>query len=82
MKIIASAFAASLALGIASFSAPVSAAAVSHQTAGTSQATDFSSQGYVRRSVTVRRGPFCTTRVIRTRGPMGRVVVRKIRTCR
>ncbi len=81
MKKIAFGFAAALTLGLTSMGAPASAAMVSQQTQGVSQATEFSSQ-YVRRSVTVRRGPFCTTRIVRTRGPMGRVIVRKVRTCR
>lgn len=35
---------------------------------------------YVTRRV-IRRGPRCTVKVTRTRGPFGRVVVRKVRRC-
>ncbi|KMO38683.1 hypothetical protein ACQVP2_18065 [Methylobacterium aquaticum] len=35
---------------------------------------------YVTRRV-VRRGPRCVVKVTRTRGPFGRVVVRKVRRC-
>ncbi|GJD48889.1 hypothetical protein OPKNFCMD_1615 [Methylobacterium crusticola] len=35
---------------------------------------------YVTRRV-VRRGPRCTVAVTRTRGPMGRVLVRRVRRC-
>ncbi len=81
MKTFAFGFAAAVALGLASLSAPASAATTT-QTKIVAPMTDVSSQGYVSRRTVVRRGPFCTTRVTRTRGPMGRVVVRKVRVCR
>lgn len=73
--------AAAIALGLASFAAPASAATPAP--AGISQpSTDMSAQRVVRRTTVVRRGPVCSVRVVRTRGPMGRVVVRKTRVCR
>ena len=81
MKKIAFGFAAALALGLASIAVPASAA--TSQSAGISApVTDMSSQRVVRRTTVVRRGPVCSVRVVRTRGPMGRVVVRKTRVCR
>lgn len=76
--------AAALALGVASFTAPASAAtAVPAGVAAQSGSTDVSAQRYVQRRTVIRRGgPRCETRIVRTRGPMGRVVVRKTRVCR
>ncbi len=81
MKTIALGFAAAVALGLASFAAPASAA-TSQPVGISAPMTDVSSQVVVRRTTVVRRRPACTVRVVRTRGPMGRVVVRKTRICR
>lgn len=76
--------AAALAIGFGSLAAPASAGAAAPAAPGISGTTDLSSQHYggARRTVIRRNGPFCSTRIVRTRGPMGRVVVRKTRVCR
>ena len=79
MKKIAFGFAAAMALGLASFAAPASAAAPIPT--GFSTSTDISAARVVRRTV-VRRGPVCTVRTVVRRGPMGRRVVTKTRVCR
>jgi hypothetical protein len=80
MKKIAFGFAAAVALGLASFVAPASAATPAPT--GISSSTDMSSQRYVTRRTVVRRGPVCTMRKVVRRGPMGRRVVTKTRICR
>ena len=82
MKTLALGFAAALALGAASFAVPASASTSQPATGVNAPMTDMSSQRVVRRTTVIRRGPVCTVRVVRTRGPMGRVVVRKTRVCR
>ena len=79
MKKIAFGFAATMALGLASFVAPASAATPTP--AGISASTDVSAARVVRRTV-IRRGPVCTMRTVVRRGPMGRRVVTKTRVCR
>jgi hypothetical protein len=79
LKKIAFGFAAAMALGLASFVAPASAATPAPT--GISTSTDISAARYVRRTV-VRRGPVCTMRTVVRRGPMGRRVVTKTRVCR
>ena len=79
MKKLAFGFAGALALGLASFAAPASAASPAQS--GISTSTDLSAQRVVRRTV-VRRGPVCSTRTVIRRGPMGRRVVTKTRVCR
>jgi hypothetical protein len=80
LKKIAFGFAAALALGLASFVAPASAATPVQ--AGISTNTDISAARYVVRKTVVRRGPVCTMRTVVRRGPMGRRVVTKARVCR
>ena len=80
MKTVALGFAAAVALGLASFAVPASAA--TSQSAGISAPmTDVSSQVVVRRTV-VRGGPVCSVRKVVRRGPMGRRVVSTTRVCR
>ena len=79
MKKIAFGFAGALALGLASFAVPASAAAPAPS--GISDSTDVSAARVVRRTV-IRRGPVCTMRTVVRRGPMGRRVVTKTRVCR
>lgn len=81
MKRIAFGFAAAVALGLASFSAPASATAPV-QAGIASTSTDISAARYVVRRTVVRRGPVCTMRTVVRRGPMGRRVVTKTRVCR
>lgn len=80
MKKLAFGFAAAVALGLASFSAPASAAAPAQ--AGIAASTDLSAARYVVRRTVVRRGPVCTMRTVVRRGPMGRRIVTKTRVCR
>ena len=77
MRAIVLGIAATLATGLSLAPAsamPVAGAAALAPVASVEQAQ------YVTRRV-VRRGPRCTVSVTRTRGPMGRVVVRKVRRC-
>lgn len=80
MKKIAFGVAAAVLLGLASFSAPASAAPV--QAPAVAPITDFSAARYVVRKKMVRRGPVCTVRKVVRRGPMGRRVVSTTRVCR
>ncbi|MDB5573441.1 MAG: hypothetical protein JWR79_598 [Tardiphaga sp.] len=86
MKKFAFGFAAAVVLGLASLSAPASAAAT--KTSIVAPMTDVSSQGYVSRRTVIRRGPgygrgpVCTVRKVVRRGPMGRRVVSTTRVCR
>jgi uncharacterized lipoprotein YbaY len=83
---IAVGIAAAVALGLASFGTPASAAAplpagvATTNTAATN--TDVSAQRYYSRRGMMRRGPVCTVRKEVRRGPMGRRVVRTVRVCR
>lgn len=81
MKKFAFGFAAAVVLGLASLSAPASAATIT-KTDIVAPMTDVSSQGYVSRRTVVRRGPVCTVRKVVRRGPMGRRVVSTTRVCR
>jgi hypothetical protein len=81
VKKIAFGFAAAVVLGLASFSAPASAAAPL-PTNVAAPLTDVSAARYVARRTVVRRGPVCTMRTVVRRGPMGRRVVTKTRVCR
>lgn len=75
--------AAAAVIGLASLTAPASAANISSQTTKTvAPITDFSSQRYVSRRTVIRRGPVCSMRTVVRRGPMGRRVVTKTRVCR
>ncbi len=86
MKKLVLGFAAALALGLASFAVPASAATATP--AGISQSTDISAARYVTRRTVVRRGPgyhrgrVCTVRKVVRRGPYGRRVVTTQRVCR
>lgn len=88
MKKFAFGFAAAVALGLVSLAAPASAAAPVTTTGIEAPMTDVSAQRVVRRTTVVRGGPamrrgrVCSVRTVRSRGPMGRVVVRKTRVCR
>jgi hypothetical protein len=81
LKKIAFGIAAVVALGLASISAPASAA-TPVQAGLASTNTDISAARYVVRRTVVRRGPVCTVRTVIRRGPMGRRVVTKTRVCR
>ena len=81
LKKIVFGFAAAVALGLASFAVPASAA-VPVQTGIASNNTDVSAQRHMRRHSMMRRGPVCTVRTVVRRGPMGRRVVTKTRVCR
>lgn len=80
MKTIATFGFAAIALGLASFAAPASAA--TPVPAGIAESTDISAARYVVRRAVVRRAPVCTVRTVVRRGPMGRKVVTKTRVCR
>ncbi len=80
MKTLAFGFAAAVALGIASFAAPASAAPVRAPAFAGAAHADVSQAYYVRRSY-VRRGPYCTWRTVVTYGPYGKTV-KKVRVCR
>jgi hypothetical protein len=81
-------FAAAVALGVASFAVPASAATATATPAGISQSTDISAARYVTRRTVVRRGPayhrgrVCTVRKVVRRGAYGRRVVTTQRVCR
>lgn len=74
MKSYALGFAAAIALGFASFSAPASAMTISPGLTAPAS-SDVTTVRLVRRKV-------CTVRTTVSRGPMGRRVVRKVRVCR
>jgi hypothetical protein len=78
LKKFAFGFSGAVALALASFVAPASAAPAQ---AGIASSTDISAARYVSRTV-VRRGPVCSMRTVVRRGPMGRRVVTKTRVCR
>ena len=89
MKRFAFGFAAAVVLGLASLSAPASAATITKTNVvapmtkvSAQPMTDVSSQRYVTRRTVIRRGPFCTVRKVVRRGPMGRRVVSTTRVCR
>lgn len=77
MKITALGFAAALALGLASFSAPASALPATPGIAAQSS-SDVTTVQYRHR----HRRPVCTTRTIVQRGHHGRRIVKKVRVCR
>lgn len=83
MKNFAFGIAAAATIGLASLSAPASAATTAPamtahaDTAG--QITEFSS--LMRRPI-IRRGPVCTMKTIVKRGPHGRRIVNRVRVCR
>jgi hypothetical protein len=79
MKTLSLGIAAAALLGLASFSAP--AAAFTAPMPGATTHSDVTEAQYRSRRV-IRRGPVCTVRTIVSRGPMGRRVVKKVRTCR
>jgi hypothetical protein len=82
MKKFAFGFAAAVALGLASLSAPASAATlVQSTTSVAAPVSNVTPAAYVRRTV-IRRGPVCSMRTVVRRGPMGRRVVTKTRVCR
>jgi hypothetical protein len=79
MKKLSLGFAAAALLGLAAFSAPASA--FQAPLPGIGSHVDATDVQYRSRRV-IRRGPVCTVRTVVTRGPYGRRVVKKIRTCR
>jgi hypothetical protein len=80
MKKLSLGFAAAALLGLAAFSAPASAFQAPLPGIGSSHVDTTEVQYGSRRMM--RRGPVCTVRTVVTRGPYGRRVVKKIRTCR
>lgn len=77
MRAIVLGIAATLATGLSL--APASALPVAPGST-VAPAVSVEQAQYVTRRV-VRRGPRCVVKVTRTRGPFGRVVVRKVRRC-
>lgn len=83
MKKFAYGFAAVLALGLASLSAPASAVTLVQSTTSiAAPALEATPAAYVVRRTVVRRGPVCSMRTVVRRGPHGRRVVTKTRVCR
>lgn len=81
MKTLSLGIAAAALLGLASFSAP--AAAFTAPMPGATTHSDVTEVQYrYRERRMMRRGPVCTVRTVVSRGPMGRRIVKKVRTCR
>ena len=76
MKITALGFAAAIALGLASFSAPASALPAAHGLA--THSSDVTTVQYRHR----HRRPVCTMKTVVQRGHHGHRVVKRVRVCR